>query len=220
MEYAIGTLTGSTRAALAFKRGINNLSEHDANVIMRQLKKGAIGAAVFYWGYYNADKIGGFYQHGQKQDPDAPKAGDLKVGDTTISHNVMHAPILMMAQLGATTRRIAESYDRNASEPRGLVEGIGGGLLGLAEEIPFVKEQLDTAKIFNASERADWAGNEARSLLIPGAVQWSARRSDIEPGTGNWLTGDVIRRDPENFAEQLKIGVPGLRQQVQEKIGR
>ena len=67
MQYAIGSITGSVRMAKAFHDGIEKLSPEDADLIMRHLKKGSLGAAAMLAGYLAPDMLGGFYQQGEKR---------------------------------------------------------------------------------------------------------------------------------------------------------
>src|SRR5262249_27593832 len=121
MQYSVGTVTGSLRLANAFRRGIDTLKPGEADLIMRELKKGSVGAAGILLGYLNADKIGGYYQRGQKRDKSDVGFAKIRVFGVDIPTYLIHNPLLETLQIGATIRRVSDSKLRKKDNtPQGI----------------------------------------------------------------------------------------------------
>lgn len=211
IENATGLVTGSARVARAYRAGIENLKPDEADVIMRQLKKGSLGAAVLALGYFGADQIGGYYQQNEKRKPGDVQAGAARIFGVNIPPMLLHNPLMECLQIGATVRRIAEHRPRKTSyETEGTAAGIGKAVLGLIEEVPFVGETLDASKLYGPNP-GGYVGNEVRSLVVPQAVQWAAQQTDKDSD------GNVIGRKPETLGQSIAVGIPGLRSGVQTK---
>lgn len=213
LQYATGTITGSTRMAMAFRRGVETLKPEEADLIMRELKKGSLGGAVMLLGYLAPQVIGGFYQHGMKRRDDDVKAGHVKLYGHDIPPFLLHAPLIEMLQVGATTRRVADSKLRNRDTgPQGTTTGVTAAALGLLDEVPFVRDTAALSKMFNPYERENYFGELARSRTEPQLIQWLAQQTDksvpFSPSEG------ARQRKPESLGEEMKVGIPGLRQQV------
>ena len=118
---------------------------------MRHLKKGSLGAAAVLTGFFAPKLFGGFYQQGEKR-----RKGDIppdagRVAGVNIPANLIHAPLLTAAQLGATIRHTADSKLRKKdAETQGLSHGALAGAVGLADATPFIRETTEIAKFMNS----------------------------------------------------------------------
>jgi hypothetical protein len=209
-EHVFGTVTGSVRAARAYARGIEKLTPDEANLIMRQLKNGSLGGALALLGFFNPDMFGGYRQKDEKRQPRDIKAGAARIAGQNISKMFLHAPLIEAAQMGATVARVAQSRmgREGGYQKRGLSAGAQAALWGLLEETPFLGEMLNVAKAADPRERESFVGEMTKSLVIPQLIQQAARVADQD------ARGEEIRRAPRNFGEQMKTGIPGLREQV------
>lgn len=204
MQYAGGLVSAHARIAAALRKGVDTLTPEQADLIMRELKKGSIGGAALLLGYLNADKIGGFYQPGKKRKEGELKPGSIKVFGQEIPYFLLHNPLLETLQVGATVRRVADSHLRKKdTETQGLAAGVGAAALGLVEEVPFVREMGELEKLRNPYQRGAFVGEQAKSILVPSAVQKAAE----------WTDKGVTRK-PQTVLEHVEMGVPGLRQRV------
>ena len=214
LEYSTGLVTGSARLARAYRAGVENLKPEEADLIMRQLKQGSIGGAVMLLGFFSPNSVGGYYQQGEKR-----KKGDVGVGQVRpfghkiFGHDIptflLHNPLLETLQIGATIRRVADSkFKKRDKDTQGIGPGIMAGGLGLAEEVPFVREMTEVSKAFNPRERGQFTGELGRSLLVPQAVQWIAQHTDKD------AKGNLIARKPKTAVQRVEEGIPGLRQNV------
>jgi hypothetical protein len=209
MQYATGLATGSVKAARALRKGVETLKPEEADLIMRELKKGSIGGAMLITGYLLPDVFGGYYQKGQKRERDDVHYGAMRVGDIEIPSFVLHNPLLETLQLGATIRRVSDSKLRKKDqENQGITAGILAGALGLIEEIPFVREMAEVTKAMDVHERGAFFGELGKSLLVPQLLQNIAKATDQDVEEG------VSRRKPESVMEYIETGIPILREDV------
>jgi hypothetical protein len=210
MQYALGSVSGSVRLAKAYYDGINKLAPDQADSIMRQLKKGTVGAAVMALGYWGANSIGGYYEPGKRDDKDV-KFGKVRVFGHDIPSYLVHNPLLECLQIGATVRRVMDSRTKMggvAGEKKGLLEGVAAAALGLVDEVPFVREMEETGKVLDPRQRDRALGQTAASIVTPAASTWTARQLDED------AQGEPIKRKPTGLTQQLEMGIPGLRQRV------
>lgn len=223
LQYSTGLVTGSAKLANALRKGVDKLPPDEADLIMRHLKKGSIGAAVMLLGYLNPEVVGGYYQQGQKRHPDDVKFGTVRLYGTDIPSFLLHNPLLETLQIGATIRRVSESkLKKKDPDEQGLTAGVMAGALGLVEEVPFMREMIELNKLFNSREKNAFAGEMAKSFVVPQLIQNIANMTDKdEPTVWNILMGqDTVRRAPETIVEHIETGIPGLRQTVEEKIDK
>jgi len=172
MRYSLGAIKAPIRIAYAISKGLENLKPEEADAIMRDLKKGSIGAAVLALGYYNADNIGGYYQPNKKQKEGDVKYGSVRVFGEDIPAYLLHNPLIETLQVGATIRKVAESKLRKKdSDKQGIPAGVGAAAMGVSEEIPFVREMFELDKLRNPYTRGTFIKQQGEDLVIPKIVQ-------------------------------------------------
>ncbi len=206
-QYAFGSVTGSVRAAQALSVGIKNLEPAQADSIMRSLKKGSLGLAALAIGYFNPTMFGGFYSGKRKDKEDV--VGGMKTPLGTIPAWALHNPLLEIFQMGSTMRRAADAVHRG--NEGGLAAGVFEGMVGLAEEVPFVRETTEIARAVRPRERGQFFGELAKSLAVPQLIQWLAGEMDTDQ------FGKVPRK-AKGVLEQIESGIPGLRQRLPIKM--
>lgn len=207
-SHVFGLASGSAQAINAYRKGIETLKPEEAETIMRQLKKGSLGAAGLAAGYFMADQIGGYYQSGKKRDSKDVQPGHMRIAGIDIPPALLHNPLMETLQIGASIRRIAESKARvHDKEAQGLGIGVIKSLLGLVEEVPFVREATEDAKIFGP-EAGSVVGEEAKSLLVPQLVQWTAKMLDKDE------SGQTAKRKPSGIMQSIQSGIPYMRNEL------
>jgi hypothetical protein len=214
LQYATGLVTGSARAAMAIRKGVENIKPEEADLIMRELKKGSIGTALLLVGYFNPGMFGGFYQQGEKRKPGETPYGGAKVDGHQIPRQLLHTPAIEVAQTGATVRRVAESRLRKGdmkkgtppSPKQGLASGALAGALGLADDVPFIGDMLETSKLFDPHQRDQWIAELAKSRLVPQMLSQVAEHYDTN------AAGQPVKRKEQNPIQGIKAGIPGLRE--------
>jgi hypothetical protein len=209
IQYTIGAERGILRAIQAIRRGTENLKPEEADLIMRDLKKGAIGSAFLLIGYFAPDVIGGYYQPGEKRPAKDVKPGHMKLYGVDVPSFVLHNPLLETLQVGATIRRVADSKLRKRdTEDQGIPAGILAGALGLTEQVPFIREMLEIVKAWNPRERDSFFGELTKSIIVPQGAQQIAAYLDKTAG------GAPVKRKPVTFMQHIESGIPGLREEV------
>ncbi len=210
-QYAVGSVTGSVGLGKAFYRGLENVKPEEADLIMRQLKKGSLGAAFIALGYYSADSIGGYYQPGKRDSSDV-KFGSIRIGDYNVPSYLIHNPLMECLQIGATINRVAHSSEHG--EEKGIASGTMAAATGVIGEVPFVREMTEGAKAFDPRQQGKFLGNYTKGIVVPQGLQWLSGVMDTN------AEGDTIKRDPQGVGEYIMSGIPGLREQLPEKTGR
>ncbi len=205
-QAGFGGFVGAGRLAVAYAKGIETLRPEQADAIIRQLKAGSVGGAIMLLGFSAPQMFGGYYQPREKRKPGELKPGHTKLFGVDIPPFLQHRPELQIAQFGATVRRVMEErISKDDPGKRGLSEGAMAASLGLIEEAPFVNEMLRLNQLREAPSK--YAGALGASIVEPQLIQDIAKYTDTS----------TQKRVPQNFKEQLEMGVPGLRQNVRPK---
>lgn len=198
-SYGIGGLKALGQVIAA--KGTENLTPEQADYIMRNLKKQTVGAALMAIGYWNADKIGGYYQQGDSKDKTKPEAGTMKVFGVQIPRFLLHTPALEMLQIGATIKRV---QDKTKADNMPVASGVYAGGKGLVLEVPFFDQPARlTERLKDWQGVGKFAGEEVKGGFIPPDVQNIAKMTDQD-----------VRRNPKTFWQSVEMGIPGLRQRV------
>lgn len=221
-------VTGTAQVLWALRKGIANMDADTAAKVMRIAKRSAgVGAAMMAWGWMRPQDFGGYYQPGEHRKEGDIKAGQMKVAGITIPAWLARNPAFEIAQMTATSRRL---YDYYAEKGRpGVMSGAAAATraaAGMAQEVPFLEDIGSVAgaasepRGANAGERLEkGAGQAARNVLIPPDVQKLASPQGVIPQLADReKTGEARVRQPRTFGEELKMGVPGLRQTVPQSI--
>ncbi len=217
-EYSFGTGIGAARIGRAvFQEGLNNLHPAEADAIMRNLKRGAVGAAVMALGYFNADKIGGYYQPGQKRDEEDVGFGKVRVFGHDVPSYLIHNPLLEQLQIGATIRRVADSkFRKKDTDPQGVAAGAFAAALGVVQEAPFLNDAELAVKLKDPNTRASALGELAKGA-VPILVQQTAEAMDKDekgnPVKRETNTGSV----PSTVARSVQSVIPLARNRLPEK---
>lgn len=200
----------------SFTKGIENLSEDQKDIILRNLKKGSLGVAAMALGYYNAQNFGGYYQPGQKRDEKDAEALGFKFFGQKVPSWVGEAPIFQAMQFGATVKRVSNHYI--SGEKEGFPEGVITGLLDVVQANPLANQPLRIGALFKSSkERQYYLGELAKSTVDPAIITYLAKVTD-PADKGNpirkALAPENKRKTPKTIMEHIKSGLPFLREQL------
>lgn len=140
----LGLIRGGAQVIEAYRKGIENLSNEQADAVMRQLKQGSLGTALWLVGWFGASHFGGLYS---KFNPDKKRmegelpSDEMEVNGKMIPKPVQHALPLEIIQLAATMKHIHDNYvDRKGEGEFSADLHAGLGSIGaLAEQIPVVE---------------------------------------------------------------------------------
>lgn len=207
-----GLLLGLARTGeadyLMNKQGVKALTPEEANGIVRLLKVGGVGSALFAWGAIDATKkpedrmFGGFYSPGEKRDDKDAKWGRVRID----GHNlVLPTPIITSAQMGSTMMRVALSkLHKKDVKDKGIVAGAAAAVLGLAASAPVISPIEEAAGDVERGQPQKLFWDQITSF-IPQIVQNIA--VDVDQGKS---------RAPRDLKEAVEVGIPGLRENVPE----
>ena len=197
-------------------KSADSMTPEQADAVVRAYKKGGLGAGLVALGVFGQKngwiKLGGYYEAGKK-DPNGLKPGDISIDGYVIPHLILHHPAFEALQWGG---QMAKSWQQTAGS---WVDKAGHGALvsgaGTIENAPFLREVTDATRALRSDKDAGrFLGNAATSIAVPGIVQQAAAGMDTTK------TGQPIPRNPRGFKEQVKMAIPGLRQQVPVKAGK
>lgn len=214
-----GLASGGFNAARAYIKGIESLPTDQGDMIMRQLKKGLVGNGLLLAGYFGYKSIGGFYHDQDKRDASDVKAGRYRIGGVDLPRSAGHSTGAMLLNIGATVHRVQDERIKN-SDPatKGFAVGVGRAAAGLAEQLPFVPAMTGAADAIGTQHGFEkYISGLISSSTTPGVVSHAARVIDT-PGTfPKNILDEPTARKPTSVGENLKMGIPGLRQTVPEK---
>jgi hypothetical protein len=187
-----------------FKRTVENLTPDEADYIARLLAKGLLGQAIVMLGYFNDDKVGGFYRGKDTSKTQGKvKPGHILIGNIDIPPWIaLHEPHLILYQLGATIHQVQRKM--------GLASGLQKGALGIAEALPFNRGAEDIKDIMGLGPKHALY-KVAGEQLIPTALPVIARWMDTD------RQGNPVERDPQSFGQGIAMQIPGLRESVPKK---
>ena len=221
IEYSTGLATGSWKIAKAARAGFESLTPDQKDVIMRNLKKGTLGAGglAMLLGYFTAKdspiKFGGFYQAGEKRKKGDVQAGSMSIYGVTLPSFLLDHPIFQTFQVGATTWRLANSKLRKSDrDAAGWATGLGAAAMGLVDETPFGRTDVELGQIIGGdpSERQYRWGEFVKGLVVPQGVQTLATKTDTD------RKGEPIKRKATTVTEHVQSGIPGLREKLKRNI--
>jgi hypothetical protein len=208
-----GLLYGLGRAGKAIIQKGEGLSSKEANAILRLMKNGGIGTGMYAWGAADAAlpakerTFGGYYQPGEKRDPDDVKFGCVRIFGVNIP---IHAPFIETAQMASTMMRVSKSkLKKKDKEERGLIEGTVASVLSLVETAPLVNPITRLAGKVSRNQTDQVVADEIAGM-VPAIVDNIARDLDVSP------TGEKIKRKATNVTEAIQAKIPGLREDLPE----
>lgn len=204
-EYMTGLISGSVRTALAFKRGIENLTPENADLIARKLKKGAVGLPLI-----TSSLLAGY---------NAITDDDEKKPPGILIHTPQAMEGLLFYEIGKNLKKMSEGDET-------MIGAIAKPLIGEIERLPFLSMTSQVSGAFRKTKEAGigkgmekYAGDVTGSVLVPGFLQDAARISDQKQGSDLWdyiTKSNTIKRSPENIFQIWETMIPGLRQRVPE----
>jgi hypothetical protein len=167
-------------------------------------------------GYFNPNALGGYYQPGEKRDKKDVKYGAAHIAGVDIPAWALEAPIIQVAQMGATIRRVAdEKFSHKDPTQKGLGLGIRAAALGALNSTPLMETIGDVGELRGNDRSVNkFTGGLLRDTFIPQGVQYVAKKMDTD------ANGEPIQRNPQTVGQYVGMGAPGLRSQVPLKAAK
>ncbi len=188
------------------------LTPQEAEQITRAFKYGVFGLGLSAFAWSNPELFGGIYApevNAPRDKKSGLEIGDIKTSAGTISHHFAHGQVGGHMNLVADARRV---YDRevknNPHSPwSNLTETGAFTIFAGLRDIPGFSTIARLGSPFKTGGQK--LGELLRNAVIPGGVQDAAKMMDKEDSKGK-----PVHRVTHNFADELKIGIPGLREEV------
>lgn len=208
-------------------KAVSDLSPEQSDAIMRSYKKGSTALGLFgasvAIGFLKPGfvKFGGYFQPGKRKDGD-PQFGGVQIGGLNVPPVLVHNPLFVPFQIGATMRAVADARQEGGKMSRGdaLKEGATAAVKGVASEIPFYEEpaRLAAGLEGRGGGIGRYAGEYAGGMVSPPDLQRRARIGDQSQPVG--IAGQVAQqfglkeihatpRTPTGFTEGFKSKFPG-----------
>ncbi len=206
-----GLATGSIRAGKAYLKGIESLPPEQADSILRQLKKGAIGNALLLTGYFGYQSIGGFFQKNDKRNQSSVQPGHFRVGSVDLPSFVSHSTAAMLLEMGATAHRQEIATGSKA-------KGVGSAVRGEIAQLPFVPAVTSIATALESDEGMQkYIRDMVTSSAVPAVVAHAAKVEDT-PGKFFALPSNAFKpankRYPKTIGQGIKAQIPWARRSV------
>jgi len=214
-------------AKKALKTSIDNLETEQADAIMRQLKQGTLGTALWMLGWFGYASFGGLYTKfdpNKKREEGALLSDEMEINGKMIPKPVQHALPLEVIQMAATSRRIYENYidNKGASSIPALTAAGLGSIGSMVEQVPVISTPVlavesiqDPSKLNKLEE--DWKNRwQPRVLQQLGIIG----DSDKEKFIKKHVTGDNVYRNELNAYDKsgVKEVSPELFLKYKEKL--
>ena len=218
-EHVLGLLDPPVRLAIKGVGGFKGLTYGEADMIMRHVKNGFLGAALVALGFLKYKQVGGFYQEGERRKESDAQAGQVKVGGSRVPKLLMEDTALEAMQAGATMHRTIDSiYRLNDPQKKGFPAGLLAVAAGLAEETPFVRDATLLGKILDPRQREHAVAADIASKLVPGFVQEMAAEQDKKTPYNPFEQAQSRAITAPDFSGALKQNlekeIPGLRKNL------
>jgi hypothetical protein len=207
IEGATGLEVGTTKAVIAYIKGIEALPPEQADIIIRQIERGVIGTAMIATGMLLYKSLGGFYQPGEKRKKGEPAQHEIHIGDTSLPQAYSHHPYIELMQVGATFMRVLES--RVKGKPTGWGIAAVKTTVSLLEAIPFVRTSTDLETLRRDPEK--WFRETTSGIIVPQLSQQIAKDVDVD------VQGNPVKRQTDTVVEQIQSGVPILREELRKE---
>jgi hypothetical protein len=202
-SYSVGGL----KAGIGAATWRTNMTPAQADYIMKNLKQQSVGIALLALGFAFWQNFGGTHQPGDaKRNPNV-KPGEAKIGGVEVPERLFHSPAAQTVQIGAGLARIfrqeyGHTHDWFAAGLHSILANYGSAV---ERGVPY----LDTPRRMDNTldYGRGWsqvAGDQVRSMLVPQFLQQAAAAYDPYKGY----------RKPKNIAQDLALGIPGLRERV------
>jgi broad specificity phosphatase PhoE len=142
----LGLIRGGVKVVEAYRKGIENLTPEEADSVMKQLKQGTLGTALWLIGWYGASYFGGLYSKfnpNKSRDQGELKSDEMSVGGKMIPKPIQHALPLEVIQFAATARHVYDHYSDKGASTAETIEKAGlASIGGLTEQIPILESAV------------------------------------------------------------------------------
>lgn len=233
----LGLIRGGSKVVEAYRKGIESLDSQQADAIMRQLKQGSLGTALWLIGWFGASHFGGLYSSydpNKKRKEGELASDEMEINGERISKPIQHALPFEIIQWAATMRHIYDNYTENkGSNPFEATWKAGLGSIGaLAEQVPIIetpvhlinaasdpyegkKLEEDLKRRFEPQilRETGVVGNQAnplKKLKDKYVDSENIFKNDLEKTVGKTLTSDEFKKYKDSRDEKINTNIESL----------
>ena len=218
-EHVAGLLDPAARFLFKQADGFKNLKAAEADMLMRHIANGSLGAFLGLYGWLKYKEIGGFYQEGDKRKPGDLKPGEIKVNGMVIPSTLLKENAFEIMNAGATFHKAFDAiYKKTGSIPEGAINGLSAVAVGIAEATPFIPDIKQISAIMDPRQRNRAVATDIANALVPGFVQEAAVATD-RPDFYNIFQSPTPRKEKEKtfggaLKKEFQLRIPGQRLKV------
>jgi len=218
-EHVAGLLDPAARFLFKEAGGFKNLKAAEADMLMRHIANGSLGAFLGLYGWLKYKEVGGFYQEGDKRKPGDLKPGEIKINGMVIPSTLLKENAFEIMNAGATFHKAFDSiYKKTGSIPEGAINGFSAVAVGIAEATPLVPDIKQISAIMDPKQRNKAIAVAIANVLVPGFVQEFAAATD-RPDPYNIFESPTPRKEKEKtfggaLKKELQLRTPGQRFKV------
>ena len=218
-EHVAGLLDPAARFLFKQADGFKNLKAAEADMLMRHIANGSLGAFLGLYGWLKYKEIGGFYQEGDKRKPGDLKPGEIKVNGMVIPSTLLKENAFEIMNAGATFHKAFDAiYKKTGSIPEGAINGLSAVAVGIAEATPFIPDIKQISAIMDPRQRNRAVATAIANALVPGFVQEAAVATD-RPDFYNIFQSPTSRKEKEKtfggaLKKEFQLRIPGQRLKV------
>lgn len=209
-----GLISGTFKTYRVMRKGLELATPEEKASILRSYRNGMIGAGLFMTGYFLKDHFARPWDSKQPYQPGELREGEAELLGVTIPKWVMHSPPALVMQAGADTAHMMEA--------KGIPTAYGSAMMHVIRDVPFIREVSAIDSLLGGG----WESNPSRELgkqvqgVIPQGLQNIATWTDTHDSEGYPIVRKPSGTGLQQFGQQIELGVPGLRQNVQPKQSR
>lgn len=222
-EHILGLVDPPARLAIKGVGGFKGLSYGEADMILRHIKNGSLGAALVLLGFFKYKQVGGFYEGGEKRKKNDVQPGEARVGGTVIPANALKDTSMEAIMAGATMHRTLDSvYRLNDPKKKGIPAAVLAVAAGIADDNPFIRNASILGKILDPRERENAVAADIANHLVPGLVQEIAAETDKTHPARIMDKPNPRKITAPDFEGALKQNlekeIPGLREKLTKRF--
>ena len=200
-----GLIRGGKMVVEAYRKGIENLEPEQADAVMKQLKQGSLGTALWLVGWFGAASFGGLYSKynpNKERDEGELASDEMEVNGQMIPKPVQHALPFEIIQWAATARHIYDNYKENkgASTFQSIYEAGMGSIGAVAEHIPIIETASHVVGSFKNPYEAEKLKEDVTRRFQPQIL----RETGIIPKAEKPATGTSKKQTKSQRKDQRK----------------
>lgn len=197
---ALSYLGGGFKAGLLRVKGLDAMTNADADKAMKLLGKNVIGWLTLSIAWYFHKNFGGLYHKG-KRDEDNLKEGEIGTKDFSVPALLLHHPVVYADMIVAD---MLNEMDKNPD--KGWVNTIMGSMNAVANTVPYLSEISKLQGAFSGERKLQKFGSDFLGGFLPQVLKETAKYMDRDS------EGNPINRYPQNFEQDFAMNFPIARQ--------